>query len=106
MRKDTLTLLGCSSSVALLLLTAAPATAESATGTEAVREIDFLAPAALAEADTWGNLAVEGGDCSCAQADGDVEGNLAINQFGCDCAGCRYVVRQMIAQGELTLVNQ
>ncbi len=103
-RKDLLTWLGCSGSLALTLLAPHPAQAKPTP----LREIVFVAPgAALAIAnrgpdnleypDILGNL-----ECTCSQGDAGFDLNLsdevgerAIAQMGCDCAGCRYMVSQV-----------
>lgn len=92
MNKKLLTALGCSSSVALSLLSANSATA---------KEYVFTAPeidsqiANIPERETDYPFA----DCSCDEYDAetaaelDREGDKAIKLYGCDCAGCRNLVR-------------
>ncbi|AFZ34170.1 hypothetical protein Sta7437_0569 [Stanieria cyanosphaera PCC 7437] len=94
MNKELLTVLGCSSSLALALMTANSAEANNA------KEYVFTAP-------NLNNLPVASEtdypfyDCSCSeynQADInriDRQGDQAINLFGCDCAGCRNLVRNL-----------
>jgi hypothetical protein len=90
MRKELLTVLGCSSSLAFTLLAGAPVNADSSVFS--VREYVFTAPTSEIREN-----AVE--DCGCTmenviEADfTEEEGNRAIERFGCDCAGCRYIVR-------------
>jgi hypothetical protein len=116
MNRDALTLLGCSGSLALALLTVNPAKANEAP----LRELVFEAPVAndvqevnspLAK-DTFGPLAKDTFGCGCTQENSeyssldsasDRTGDLAIETLGCDCAGCRNVVSQMVQQGSLTL---
>jgi hypothetical protein len=106
--RDVLTYVGCSSSVALLLLAVDPAQAD------VVREIEFVAPHAwiTLNAEERFNvrdpLASDRSDCTCSQTnspeaiDADAEGALAINVLGCDCAGCRNMVRQMLQANTLS----
>jgi hypothetical protein len=90
MKKELLTVLGCSSSLIFTLLAGSPVNAESAGFS--VREYVFTAPTS----ETQEN-ALE--DCGCTMDNGieadftEEEGNQAIERFGCDCAGCRYIVR-------------
>lgn len=103
MKADALTLLGCSGSVALMLMAGAPAQAN--TDTIPLRQLDFVSPEALQQD------SADGFGCSCSQSEtespgqaiADLEGDLAIAQWGCDCAGCRYMVRDMIASGEISM---
>jgi hypothetical protein len=94
MKKEVLTFLGCSSSLALALMTANSAEANT------IREYVFTAPNAnnqIAETETEYPFY----DCGCSeynQADIDRldrEGDKAITLFGCDCAGCRNLVRSL-----------
>lgn len=92
MNKNLLTILGCSGSVALTLLT---------TNSVNAKEYVFTAPEAdsqiadIPERQTDYPFA----DCSCDELDAetaaelDREGDKAIKLFGCDCAGCRNIVR-------------
>jgi hypothetical protein len=90
MKKELLTVLGCSSSLVLTLLTGTPANAESSSFP--VREYFFTAPTSEPTEN-----ALE--DCGCTMENAieadftEEEGDLAIERFGCDCAGCRYIVR-------------
>lgn len=107
MTRDALTLLGCSGSLALVLLTVNPAEASTAP----LRELEFVAPVANDVQDVNTPLATGTLECGCAQEDSnyssenftDTEGERAIETFGCDCAGCRNMVRQRVEQGSLTL---
>lgn len=92
MNKKILTILGCSSSLALTM-----------TGIDSVsaKEYVFMAPdsesqvAEIPQSDTDYPLV----DCSCQEYDAetaaklDREGDKAIELYGCDCAGCRNLVR-------------
>ena len=104
MRKDVLTLLGCSGSLALTLLTGNSANANTAGGKEYV----FTAPSANIEVNVIQEE--EFLDCICTQSSeeanllmDDETGENAIAQYGCDCAGCRRMVRNMIDDGSLSL---
>ena len=97
MNKQTLTILGCSGSIALGLLTANAA--EANTNSEYV----FTAPDVNQElADIpQSNAEYPFFDCTCSEYDADMieevdrEGDKAIARYGCDCAGCRRLVRSM-----------
>lgn len=92
MNKKLLTMLGCSGSIALSLMTANSVEA---------REYVFTAPqlgsgiAEIPESKTDYPFA----DCSCNQmdaetaAEADRQGEKAIQLYGCDCAGCRNMAR-------------
>jgi hypothetical protein len=92
MKKDLLTVLSCSSSLAFALWSGSPASADSGFS---VREYVFTAPA---------GASLE--DCGCTfdpAVDADFteeEGIRAIERFGCDCAGCRYIVRSETAEAK------
>jgi hypothetical protein len=107
MKKDLLTVLGCSSSLALTLLTGHSANANSLVASQ--KEYIFTAPQAsvvevievsLPEDNSTANLK-ELEDCGCSADFTDEEGEQAIAQFGCDCAGCRYIVRSRMQQDQL-----
>lgn len=92
MNNKLLTILGCSGSVALSLLS---------TNSVSAKEYIFTAPeldsqvAEIPANETDYPLA----DCSCEEYDAetaaelDREGDQAIERYGCDCAGCRNLVR-------------
>ena len=93
MNKKILSILGCSGSVALSLVSANPANA---------KEFVFTAPeldtqTAIPKRETDYPFA----DCSCDEYDAetaaelDREGDKAISLYGCDCAGCRNLVRNI-----------
>lgn len=97
MNKQILTVLGCSSSIALGLLTTNAA--EANTNSTYV----FTAPdidqelADIPESNTDYPFF----DCTCSEYDADMieqvdqEGDKAIARYGCDCAGCRRLVRSL-----------
>ena len=94
MNKKLLTILGCSSSIALVALGAE---------TSHSKEYVFTAPeldsqvVAIPQSDVDYPLI----DCSCQEYDAetaaqlDKEGDKAIELYGCDCAGCRNLVRNI-----------
>ncbi|MEL6496592.1 MAG: hypothetical protein AAFQ41_15935 [Cyanobacteria bacterium J06623_7] len=91
MQKNLLTVLGCSSSVALSLLGANAAQA---------KEYVFTAPEIADRAEIPASETdYPFMDCSCDSYDAetikklDREGDRAIKLYGCDCAGCRNLVR-------------
>ena len=97
MDNKLLTVLGCSSSIALTLLSTTPAQANSSV------EYVFTAPitdsevAEIPASDTDYPLY----DCSCSEYDPetieklDREADKAIELYGCDCAGCLRLVRNL-----------
>jgi hypothetical protein len=91
MNRDTLTWLGCSSSIALTLLAIQPAYANTP-----VREVVFTAE----------GIQDELVECACTSGDAleaqlDAEGDRAIELLGCDCAGCRNFVQQLAQSDRL-----
>jgi hypothetical protein len=92
MKKDLLTLLGCSSSIALTLMTVSSANANNVP----VLEYVFTSPNEGTEI-----LAVEPpmedfADCSCQDLNlTDTEGERAIELYGCDCAAHRLQVQNL-----------
>ena len=97
MDSKLLTVLGCSSSIALSLLSANPAQANNST------EYVFTAPVTdseLAEIPA-SETDYPFFDCSCSEYSPamieslDREGDKAIELMGCDCAGCRRLVRNL-----------
>jgi len=94
MNKQVLTVLGCSSSIALTLFSAGVAEANAAD------EYVFKSPDASAELSEAPKSEVDYPfyDCSCSEYDSatieriDQEGDNAIAAYGCDCAGCRRLV--------------
>ncbi len=94
MDRKLLTVLGCSSSIALSLLSTSPAQANSSA------EYVFTAP--LTDSDVAEIPASETDypfyDCSCSEYNSAMieslnrEEDKAIQLFGCDCAGCRRLV--------------
>ena len=103
--KKTLTLLGCSGSIALTLLSGNAA--EANTNSEYV----FKAPDISQElADIPESQAdYPFFDCSCMEYDADTveaidkEGDRAVALYGCDCAGCRRLVRSLEKPGKVRL---
>ena len=95
MNKQTLTVLGCSGSLALSLLGGNAAIANTS-------EYVFSAPIESELADIPKSEAdYPFYDCSCSEYDAtaveevDRQGDKAIDLYGCDCAGCRRLVRNL-----------
>ena len=94
MNKKLLTVLGCSGSVALSLMSADSVSAKEYVFT--APEIDSQV-ANIPERETDYPFV----DCSCSEYDAetaaelDREGDKAISLYGCDCAGCRNLVRNL-----------
>ena len=97
MNKKLLTVLGCSSSVALTLLSGNAAKANSS------QEYVFNAPEIEDEFVEVPTRETDYPffDCSCSEYNpasieaSDREGDKAISLYGCDCAGCRNLVRSL-----------
>ena len=99
MERDTLTLLGCSGSLAFMMLTGNAANAstiptqdagfDSTTATQTIK-----AP-----------LSQGTSQFSALDPNSDRIGDLAIARFGCDCPSCRNKIVSMIQNGSLTLPN-
>lgn len=104
MNKELLTVLGCSSSVALTLLVSNSAQANSS------KEYVFRAPTNNSEQNSEQRNVIKSAsveaeypwyDCSCSEYNPeaiekiDREGEKAISLYGCDCAGCRNLVRNL-----------
>ena len=97
MNQKLLTVLGCSSSVALTLLSATSAQGNT------VREYVFTAPEVNNEIVNIPRRTTDYPffDCSCSEYDpaamekSDREGEKAIDLYGCDCAGCRRLARNI-----------
>lgn len=100
MNKELLTVLGCSSSIALTLLATNSAQANSSkeyvfrapNNNSEQKDVIVSAPARAEAEYPWY-------DCSCSEYNPeaiekiDREGEKAISLYGCDCAGCRNLVR-------------
>ena len=97
MSSKLLTVLGCSSSIALTLLSNSPAKANGSV------EYVFTAPTAEGEiADVpASDKDYPFYDCSCSEYDPEMiekfdrESDKAIELYGCDCAGCIRLVRNL-----------
>lgn len=94
MRKDLLTLLGCSGSIAISLMSVSSASANNLS----VREYVFTSPnegTLLAVESPSEDLA----NCACQNPDlVDAEGDLAISLYGCDCSAHRLRVQNLTNQ--------
>ncbi|ELS04191.1 hypothetical protein Xen7305DRAFT_00039190 [Xenococcus sp. PCC 7305] len=97
MNRQLLTVLGCSSSLALTLLSTNPAEANSSSEyvfTAPIADTNF--PEIPASSEDYPFF-----DCSCSEYDPamkalqDREGEKAISLYGCDCAGCRRLARNL-----------
>ena len=96
MNRDALTLLGCSSSLAFVLLTGNGASAD----TIAPQSSAFVPPAPATQ-----TVAVSPQIAQYAAIDpnSDTVGDLAIAKFKCDCPACRIAVVQLLQTGQLKL---
>ncbi len=97
MDRKLLTVLGCSSSIALTLLSTNPAKASSATEYVFTAPINDSSVTKIPASDVDYPFY----DCSCSEYDPamieslDREEDKAIDLYGCDCAGCRRLVRNL-----------
>ena len=95
MNKNLLTLLGCSGSVALMLLAVNPANASTPSQSRSINSNSEIAVNPGTNQDE--------SQSSLPEIKSDKIGELALIKLGCDCAGCRTQVIQMIEQGRLIL---
>ncbi len=102
MNRDTLTLLGCSGSLAFMLLTSNAAKAD----TLAQKYLDFVKPEANVSQTVATPINEENPQSSSIDVASDTVGDLAIDQLGCDCSGCRNTVLQKVQSGNLTVPQQ
>ena len=118
MNTAKLTLLGCPSLLASILLASIPAHASEvvvkptnkiSSAPAQPKEIVFERPtldATARFATQTSDDAVDSSDCGCSSDPmtgfTDDESRAAINRYGCDCAGCMNAVRQL--QGKLPLL--
>ena len=104
MRKNLLTVLGCSSSLTLALFATNAASANTDTPTH--QEYIFTAPGVSSQEIVEASSPNEDEwlDCSCGGEDTNLNfddrlGDLAISRYGCDCAGCRYMTSKLVEVG-------
>lgn len=103
--KRFLTVLGCSGSITLSLLTANAAEANTN------KEYVFTAPDVSQEFPDIPESKVDYPffDCTCSEYNADMmeqvdrEGDKAIDLYGCDCAGCRRLVRSLEKEEKASL---
>jgi hypothetical protein len=102
MNRDTLTLLGCSSSLAFLLVAGSSANANAAL----LQEESISATASTQvtpEAQTTVPASRSNSQYSSLDPNSDTVGDLAIAKFKCDCPACRMAVVQMLQTGQLSI---
>ncbi|MFB8790840.1 MAG: hypothetical protein U7123_18800 [Potamolinea sp.] len=102
MNRDTLTLLGCSGSLAFMLLTSNAVKAD----TLAPQYLDFVKPETNVSQTVVTPVNQENPQSSLIDVASDTVGDLAIDQLGCDCSGCRNTVLQKVQSGNLTVPQQ
>ncbi|MBV8886493.1 MAG: hypothetical protein JO235_21205 [Chroococcidiopsidaceae cyanobacterium CP_BM_RX_35] len=100
MKRDTLTLLGCSGSLAFMMLTGNPANASTIPSQDA-----GFGPTATTTQTVKAPLAQGNSQFSALDPNSDRIGDLAIAKFGCDCPSCRNKIVSMLQNGSLTLPN-
>jgi hypothetical protein len=99
MNRNTLTLLGCSSSLALVLAIGNAANAETVEP-KTLQYGNFVEVEATAP-----QTATPPAPAQSAELDpnSDTVGDLAIAKFRCDCPACRVAIVQMVQAGQLSL---
>lgn len=102
MNRDALTLLGCSGSLAFMLLTSNAAKAN----TLAPEYSDFVEPQANVSRIMTTPVVQENPQFPSVDVASDTVGDIAIDQLGCDCSGCRNTVLQKVQSGNLTVPQQ
>ncbi len=93
MKKEVLTLLGCSGSLGLMLVMGNAANA----GTLASQYNGVTAPGTI----TTHPASQDNSQYSNLDPNSDRVGDMAIAKYGCDCPACRNAVVQMILTGQL-----
>lgn len=99
MKKDTLTLLGCSGSLAFMILTANAAQA----GTVSPQYTGFAGSTKTSTSTVNATQSPESNQTATLDPASDTIGDMAIAKFKCDCMACRNAVIQLIRAGELAL---
>jgi len=92
MNLDKLTILGCSTSMVLLLAANQPA--EASLGP--VSHSPVISPAGVTQI-------AQNAEAVNVDVDSDTVGDLAVEKFGCDCPPCRNQVMQLLQSGTLKL---
>ncbi|MBV8887131.1 MAG: hypothetical protein JO235_24490 [Chroococcidiopsidaceae cyanobacterium CP_BM_RX_35] len=100
MKRDTLTLLGCSGSLAFMMLTGNAANASTIPTQDA-----GFGRTTTATQTVKAPLSQGTSQFSALDPNSDRIGDLAIARFGCDCPSCRNKIVSMIQNGSLTLPN-
>ena len=106
MNQNTLSLLGCSGSLALILLVGNAADADTVvpqTGSPiqifpATQRTELVTPQVTPEATPEANP-----EYGSIDPYSDTVGDLAVEKFKCDCPPCRIAVVQMLQTGQLSL---
>lgn len=101
MNRDQLTLLSCSSSLALMLLTGNSVASE--VPPQNLRVVEFKAPNVQDIQAVDVPVDQENPQSASVDLMSDTTGDLAINKYGCDCMGCRNQVSQILQSGSLAL---
>ncbi len=96
MNKNVLTLLGCTGSLSLLLLTGNSASARMANAQDAA----FPEANKIEAPSTNNSISQEEPQSSQVLFNQKVE-LIALAKFGCACANCQNLVRQMISSGQI-----
>ncbi len=101
MNRDTLTWLGCSSSLAFMLLMGNAANASTMPSQKA----GSVSPTTTVTQTVKAPLSQGLSPFASLDLNSDTVGDLAIAKFGCDCPSCRNRIMAMLQNGSLTLPN-
>lgn len=99
MNRDTLTMLGCSGSLAFMLLMGNGATAS----TLSPQSVGFVGTKTTGAQTVNPALSQGNPQSTSLDANSDTIGDMAIARFGCDCPSCRNKILQMVQSGRLVL---
>ena len=97
MKKDILTVLGCSSSLVFAVLTTHPAAANTLTP----NSVGSISTRSNGIPVTKVSVLQKKAQFTSLDPMSDTIGDVAIDKLGCDCPGCRTQVMQMIQSGQL-----
>ncbi len=103
MNSNTLSLLGCSGSLAVVLLVGTAANADTLTSPAAVAVSPATQNTAAILPVTSETPVQVSPQIATIDPNSDTVGDLAIAKFKCDCPACRVAVVQMLQTGQLSL---
>ncbi len=98
MNRDTLTFLGCSGSLAFLVITGSGASADTI-----VPQAATSLPPEIAIQSVAASQSTSQPQFAAFDPNSDTVGDLAIAKFRCDCPACRMAVVQLLQTGQMKL---